>query len=342
MSAKPLSPRESGRFIAEHCQDVTINQDAAKKVAQMIWESLDKQQYSIKSWKENALHPKTMTDATVDWIFVLDTLNFSFWSETNDKRYLVRYNNENHSGYWALCAALMRACDEGIPITSPSYYSKVTLDELRHVFRSETDTGIHLLDKRIENLHQTGKVLMEKFDGSFVNCIKCCENSAVKLIELVTSHFSSFRDVATFNGTAVSLYKRAQILVADIWACFEGQGHGCFTDIDTLTMFADYRVPQGLNYFGVLSYSDALKKRLEDETKLFTPGERLEVEIRGCSIWAVELILQEMRRIRGEDLKKGDVIVNSIIIDFYLWTYCKDHRDVMAHIPIHKIRSIYY
>lgn len=39
----------------------------------------------------------------------------------------------------------------------------------------------------------------------------------------------------------VSLYKRAQILVADIWACFEGQGHGRFADIDTLTMFADYR-----------------------------------------------------------------------------------------------------
>lgn len=36
MSAKPLSPRDSGRFIAEHGQDVTINQDAAKKVAQMV------------------------------------------------------------------------------------------------------------------------------------------------------------------------------------------------------------------------------------------------------------------------------------------------------------------
>ncbi|XP_054750358.2 queuosine 5'-phosphate N-glycosylase/hydrolase-like [Lytechinus pictus] len=244
MSVKPLSPRESGKFIAEHSQDVTINQDAAKKVGKQIWESLEKERYSIKSWKEHTLHPKTMTDATVDWIFVMDTLNFSFWSETNEKRFLVRYKDENHSGYWSMCAALMRACDEGIPITTPSYYSKITLDELRHVFRSETDTGIHLLDKRLENLHDAGKVLLEKFDGSFVNCIKASENSAVKLIEIVTSKFSSFQDVAIFNGTKVSLYKRAQILVADIWACFEGQGHGQFTDIDTLTMFADYRYKQ--------------------------------------------------------------------------------------------------
>ena len=37
------------------------------------------------------------------------------------------------------------------------------------------------------------------------------------------------------------ILKRAEILVADLWACFEGQGLGAFTDIDTITMFADYR-----------------------------------------------------------------------------------------------------
>jgi hypothetical protein len=34
--------------------------------------------------------------------------------------------------------------------------------------------------------------------------------------------------------------------VADLWALFEGKGRGQFDDIDTLTMFADYRVPQSL------------------------------------------------------------------------------------------------
>ena len=39
----------------------------------------------------------------------------------------------------------------------------------------------------------------------------------------------------------VSLYKRAQILIADVWGACEGKGLGEFRDIDTLTMFADYR-----------------------------------------------------------------------------------------------------
>lgn len=40
---------------------------------------------------------------------------------------------------------------------------------------------------------------------------------------------------------SVTFYKRAQILVGDIWACFEGQEFGRFDDIDSITMFADYR-----------------------------------------------------------------------------------------------------
>ena len=57
---------------------------------------------------------------------------------------------------------------------------------------------------------------------------------------------------------AVALYKRAQILVADIWACCAGAGYGAFTDIDTVTAFADYRIPQLLVWFDVLQYSDSL------------------------------------------------------------------------------------
>lgn len=39
----------------------------------------------------------------------------------------------------------------------------------------------------------------------------------------------------------VSFYKRAQILVGDVWACFKGKDLGSFSDIDAVTMFADYR-----------------------------------------------------------------------------------------------------
>ena len=41
----------------------------------------------------------------------------------------------------------------------------------------------------------------------------------------------------------------------------QGKGLGQFTDIDKLTMFADYRVPAALRDFGILEYSRELAQQ---------------------------------------------------------------------------------
>lgn len=48
------------------------------------------------------------------------------------------------------------------------------------------------------------------------------------------------------------------------WAFFGGQGNGWFEDIDIITMFADYRVPQVLVHFGAMSYDDHLMNLLQE------------------------------------------------------------------------------
>lgn len=44
--------------------------------------------------------------------------------------------------------------------------------------------------------------------------------------------------VFTFS---VTFHKRAQILIGDLWCLNYGEGISTFTDIDTISMFADYR-----------------------------------------------------------------------------------------------------
>ena len=34
--------------------------------------------------------------------------------------------------------------------------------------------------------------------------------------------------------------------------------------------------------------------------------------------------------------------INSIVIDYFLWDYAKDHSAEMEHIPIHRTRCIFY
>lgn len=78
----------------------------------------------------------------------------------------------------------------------------------------------------------------------------------------------------------VRILKRAQILVADLWACFEGEGYGEFWDIDKITMFADYRVPQILNSMGCLYYSPTLDGAIRAKKEI-PPGSSWEVQLRG-------------------------------------------------------------
>lgn len=122
-------------------------------------------------------------------------------------------------------------------------------------------------------------------------------------------------------------------------------------------MFADYRyvliiscfvhnlsfnrVPQALVYFGVLEYTDNLTSLLKSDP--FLPkGSREEIEIRGNSIWSVELVKEEMNRLIQSKTSQKIIHLNAIIIDFYLWDYAKAHSEDMNNIPIHKTRTIFY
>ena len=67
----------------------------------------------------------------------------------------------------------------------------------------------------------------------------------------------------------MALYKRAQILVADIWACCGAAGYSAFSDIDAITAFADYRIPQLFVWFDVLQYSDNLTRALHNSKHWF-------------------------------------------------------------------------
>lgn len=131
------------------------------------------------------------------------------------------------------------------------------------------------------------------------------------------------------SGRQVFLYKRAQIFVGDVWGAFAGQGLGAFDDIHCLTMFADYRVPVVLRQHGVLVYSAALAAAVDGGHEL-APGSEEEVEIRACTIHAVQRIKQALRV----------EALTSVQIDWFLWELGERQRDEGPH--HHKTRTMYY
>ncbi|KAI6113410.1 hypothetical protein EDD16DRAFT_1709517 [Pisolithus croceorrhizus] len=172
------------------------------------------------------------------------------------------------------------------------------------------------------------------------------------------------------NRRVVLFWKRAQILVAETWAAFYPENsaylHPIFPNgpaINTLTMFADYRVPQILHHLRILEYPDFLVHKLQARTYL-TSGCRDEVSLRAASIVAVEKLRREIIRLRGEshqesgEAGRGNAIgagqhneVSSVLIDFYLWDLAKkiergeewiEEMATSEMVPVHRTRSIWY
>lgn len=192
-------------------------------------------------------------------------------------------------------------------------------------------------------LHEVGARLLAQFDGDFANCVRQAGGSAAALLRLIVAEFPCFRDEAEYRGERVALYKRAQIVVGDVWACFGGRGCGAFADIgDAITMFADYRVPQVLVHFGTMRYGDELRAWL-DADRLLANGSAEEVEIRAVSIWVVELLKRRVRQRLAEAYADVDAaVVNSALLDHFLWDYRRKHEQDVVFVPFHKTISIYY
>lgn len=252
---------DSAKFICDNSIDVALDMIGTKTAAEIIYSQMVARDYSPKTWSTHELHPKTKDEATVHFIFTMDLLNFSFFSDRskNEERFAVEYKGMKWNGYWGLVAALQRALDEGIRITDPMFWhdgEECTEDVYRHVFRSATDEEMPMLKERIVVLQEAAEVLckvsnpsfptwcvtaqltMQNFDSSVLNLIEQGNQSAATLVNLLAEHFPSFKDECKFEGRKVRFLKRAQIFVADLWAAFEGDGYGKFHDIDKITMFA--------------------------------------------------------------------------------------------------------
>ncbi|ETN80104.1 hypothetical protein NECAME_09424 [Necator americanus] len=202
--------------------------------------------------------------------------------------------------------------------------------------------SIPLIDERVKAINESGRVLLEKWNGSFYNCILAAERSAEKLLNIIVEHFESFRDFAEFHGQKVSFLKRAQILVADLYAALKDDDPACaFPDIGILTMFADYRVPQALAFLGVLEYSNELLEILKSNHCLEN-GSPEEVELRGASIWGCQRIVTAIQKLRTGE---GDIVrpINAMDVDIFAWVYRRKHAaEIEEKVPFHRTRCIYY
>ena len=280
---------------------------------------------------DNTYHFYDGTERTVNWLLLLDALNFCFWAEKGHDRWRISYNGETLNGYWAEAAALKRAVEEGIPLWDANYLSTISEDAVASIFRPiEGSDSIPLFEQRVKHTREVGRILQENYEGQFVKAIQQVNNNAVTLVHELAWNFASFNDVVRYRGHEVRFFKRAQICVADIFSAFGGKQWGAFTNLHKLTIFADYKLPQILRHYGTLAYHPALAM-LVDNQELLEQGSEEEVEIRAATIWACELLRRAMHQ-QGYSMNASD-------IDSRLWSLSQNTKDMR---PYHRVYTQFY
>lgn len=313
-------------FVKNNASFVRINTQKLKELAAEI---TDNPQEINREWTnlDYKYHFTDGTEKTVQWLFISSALNFSFWEGKAEELWKIEFDGEWVEGYWALTASLKKAMKK-YDILNATFLENMTVDILSDIFKGNGD--IPLIKERTQVCRNIGKMLNEKFDGQFSNALKQANGSAVKLTNIVAQNFPDFCDISTYKGTEIPILKRAQILAADIWGAFKGEGLGAFNDLEKITIFADYKLPQFLRAMGVMEYSEKLSHKI-DNFQLIEQGSDMEVEIRALTIQTVEELRIECNN-----------LYSTIQLDWWIWHASFSDKYKNLQQPHHLTRSVYY
>ncbi|MFH1566105.1 MAG: queuosine salvage family protein [bacterium] len=242
----------------------------------------------------------------IELTFLFNTINFCFWSKPNKPKWTIA--NDNLDGAVALFRSLEKGLKDNPDLLSPDELADMQLGTLRTLLQG--NVTIPLISERLININNFGKIVENKYGGSITGLLDKTDYDACVLAKLLADNFKCFDDTSTYKDIKIGFYKRAQLNSKMIHDVLVSTGEKGLTNLDKLTAFADYKIPQILRNLGVLVFSDELSQKV-DNYELIEADSVYENEIRIATVWAVENIMQELKE------KYADV--TSSHVDNMLW-----------------------
>ena len=272
-------------------------------------------------------------DVLMDFTMVVNTMNFAFTDFTTGVKFETDYQGKRWCDSEAMLACMHRAINSGIPLFSGEYLANLTKEQFNTIFAGTIQ--MPMVDERVAIFNEVGRVLGEKYQGSYHNFVRSCSprlyDQGNGLLERLVTEFPRFNDVSDYHGNKVQIFKLAQLGIWGMHLALSPRGHWKLEDASELTAFADYIVPVGLRVMGIFEYA----KELEDQINNLQEVKRdsdAEVELRASSIYCIALLTEEINKRRP-----GMTPLLMPQVDFRFWkTY---HA---THWPHHLTKTVMY
>lgn len=310
----PDTVRASCAAVAGRARRAWPDAVAVPQLAARIAIGIDSGAYAAGGAWDETVHFTGAPDDVVQYLLVLDALNFCFWPTPGFE--------------YADLATRLR----DVVAADPTAFEADRLAAVSpDLLRAWLGADLWPLDERARLVREVGAVLAACFDGRAADLVAAAGGSAARLAALTAEVLPGFRDHAVHDGRQVFFYKRAQIFAADVWGALGGRGLGAFDDLDDLTTFADYRLPQLLRAEGAIRLAPDLADRI-DAGDTLPAGGADEVEIRAATVVAVDALRAALASL-GRPM-------SAVALDWRLWHRAEALRDRLpAH---HRVRTVAY
>jgi hypothetical protein len=294
---------------------ITIDNNSIKKFET----SFRNHSFSLSKWNNVSLPtaPEKMNkNNALCYFILLNSLNFCFWKTKDHPKWVYKFNNKLWDGALGLFAFFTDTFNYSNLENSLSYYQNK--DQNNSFFQNQNfNSGFLLLANERQNiLSKTAEVLLSLNKTSFQILYKAAEKSTDEFIIQILNFFPDYYD---------PFLKRAQLLAAMLQGYFKEYYTPFLKNIENLTLFADYKVPQTLERLGILNFSKDFCKML-NSNKIFRCSSKYELILRANTILAGEKIL--------DSLNSTEKKCNAAELDYTLWELSQNNSKISSNINI--------
>lgn len=292
-------------------------------------DSLKDSDFEQSEFDSDVMFSSDKEEDYLGYTIVYNTINFCYWGKP---KWIIKYKDKYYDGCAGLTRALVSAINSNYPLLDAKYLSELPEKDLANILKGNIE--IPLFQERLSLLRTLGKSMKKNFNGSWIKVIGKDNNDAVDIVKTLVKYFPSvFKDEVEYNGHTVKFYKRAQLIPAYIDHDLSKLGLVSIklSNVDKLTAFADYKVPQILRKLNILEYADELSSKVDGLVEL-PAGSNEEIEIRAFTIKAIN----EMTKKAQKKFKQA----NASNIDGIIWF--KGQVKSPDDKPYHRTRTIWY
>lgn len=242
-------------------------------------------------------------------VFLIESMNFCFWKEP-----IFIYKNNRKS--MAMFELFIEAVLNNKKLLNLKYLKNLTYNDLISIFKIEEGNLRNRYDSLMYTVNKINDI--EIFYKDLFNI-----TTADELYKYITS-FENFNDISIYKGKEIYFYKRATLLVNDLFELSDTIKKN-IGNIDTVLGCADYVIPRGLRTEGILNYDKSLEYMIDNYIEIPRNSE-YEVEIRAFTLYVIEYVKNKI-----------DNSINSARWDNIIWNNFHSKEGIS-----HRTDTIFY